>query len=227
VDVGAAIGGALPFAVGVALSPIPIVAVVLILTTQRARVNGAVFIAGWLAGLAVVGAIALSIAGPADASSSGAPATWVSWLKVALGAVLLLVAALQFRNRPRNGDRVELPKWITRVNEIKPLPAAGLGVVMGGLNPKNLLLGVAAAAAIAQTGVSGGEQAIAYLVFALVGTLGVGTPVGIYFAMGARSEKPLSELKDWMAQNNAVIMAVICVIIGVKLIGDAIGGLTA
>jgi hypothetical protein len=224
--VGAAIGGTLPLALGVALSPIPIIAVVLILTTQRARVNGTVFITGWLAGLAVAGAIALSIAGPADASSSGAPATWVSWLKVVLGAALLLVAALQFRNRPRNGDRVELPKWMGRVDEIKPLPAAGLGV-LAGLNPKNLLLVAAAAAAIAQTGISGGEQAIAYLVFALVGTLGVGTPVVIYFAMGARSQKPLSELKDWMAQHNAVIMAVICLIIGVKLIGDAIGGLTA
>jgi hypothetical protein len=224
--VGAAIGGTLPLALGVALSPIPIIAVVLMLTTQRARVNGTVFITGWLAGLAVAGAIALSIAGPADASSSGAPATWVSWLKVVLGVALLLVAALQFRSRPRNGDRVELPKWMGRVDEIKPLPAAGLGV-LAGLNPKNLLLVAAAAAAIAQTGISGGEQAIAYLVFALVGTLGVGTPVGIYFVMGARSEKPLSELKDWMAQNNAVIMAVICLIIGVKLIGDAIGGLTA
>jgi Sap, sulfolipid-1-addressing protein len=224
--VGAAIGGTLPLALGVALSPIPIIAVVLMLTTQRARVNGTVFITGWLAGLAVAGAIALSIAGPADASSSGAPATWVSWLKVVLGVALLLVAALQFRSRPRNGDRVELPKWMGRVDELKPLPAAGLGV-LAGLNPKNLLLVAAAAAAIAQTGISGGEQAIAYLVFALVGTLGVGTPVGIYFAMGARSEKPLSGLKDWMAQNNAVIMAVICLIIGVKLIGDAIGGLTA
>jgi hypothetical protein len=224
--VGAAIGGALPFAVAVALSPIPIIAVVLMLTTRLARVNGTVFIVGWLAGLAVVGVIALSIAGPADASSSGAPATWVSWLKVVLGAALLLVAALQFRNRPRSGDRVELPKWISRVNEIKPLPAAGLGVVMG-LNPKNLLLGVAAAAAIAQTGISAGEQAIAYLVFALVGTLGVGTPVGIYLAMGARSEQLLSDLKDWMAQYNAVITAVICLIFGVKLIGDAISGLTA
>jgi len=223
---GAAIGGALPFAVAVALSPIPIIAVVLMLTTRLARVNGTVFIAGWLAGLAVVGVIALSIAGPADASSSGAPATWVSWLKVVLGAALLLVAALQFRNRPRSGDRVELPKWISRVNEIKPLPAAGLGVVMG-LNPKNLLLGVAAAAAIAQTGISAGEQAIAYLVFALVGTLGVGTPVGIYLAMGARSEQLLSDLKDWMAQYNAVITAVICLIFGVKLIGDAISGLAA
>ena len=70
---GAAIGGALPFAVGVALSPIPIVAVVLMLTTQRARVNGAVFIAGWLAGLAVVGAIALSIAGPGTPARPALP----------------------------------------------------------------------------------------------------------------------------------------------------------
>jgi hypothetical protein len=226
VGVGAAIGGSLPFALGVAISPIPIIAVVLLLTTQRARVNGTVFIAGWLAGLAALGAIALSIAGPADASSSGAPATWVSWLKVALGAALILVAALQFRGRPRKDDRVELPKWLARVDDITPLLAAGLGVVMG-LNPKNLLLAAAGAAAIAQTGISGGEQAIAYTVFALVGTLGVGTPVGIYFARGARSERPLSELKDWMAQNNAVIMAVICLLIGVKLIGDAITGLTA
>jgi sulfite exporter TauE/SafE len=225
VGVGAAIGGALPFALGVAISPIPIIAVVLLLTTQRARVNGTVFILGWLAGIAAVGAIALSIADPADASSSGAPATWVSWLKVVLGAALILVAALQFRGRPGKGDRVELPKWMARVDDIKPLTAAGLGVLTG-LNPKNLLLAVAAAAAIAQTGISGAEQAIAYAVFALVGTLGVGTPVGIYLAMGARSAKPLSELKDWMARNNAVIMAVICLIIGAKLIGDAIGGLT-
>jgi Sap, sulfolipid-1-addressing protein len=161
-----------------------------------------------------------------DASSSGAPATWVSWLKVVLGAALILVAALQFRGRPRKDDRAELPKWMARVDDIKPLPAAGLGVLTG-LNPKNLLLAAGAAAVIAQTGISVGEQAIAYAVFALVGTLGVGTPVVIYFVMGARSEKPLSELKDWMTRNNTVIMAVICLIIGVKLIGDAITGLTA
>jgi hypothetical protein len=223
---GAAIGGALPFAVGVALSPVPIIAVVLMLTTHRARVNGPVFVAGWLAGLAVVGAIALSIAGPAEASSSGAPATWVSWLKIALGLLLLLVAVRQFRARPTGDDRVELPKWMARVDEIKPLPAAGLAAVLAGINPKNLLLVVAAATAIAQTGISGGEQAIAYLVFALVGTLGVGTPVGIYFAMGARSQKVLAGLKDWMVQHSAVIMAILCLLIGVKLIGDAIGGLT-
>jgi len=52
---GKAIGGSLPLAVGIALSPIPIIAVVLMLTSRRARVNGPVFVLGWLAGLAIVG----------------------------------------------------------------------------------------------------------------------------------------------------------------------------
>jgi len=75
---GKAIGGSLPLAVGIALSPIPIIAVVLMLTSRRAKVNGPLFVLGWLIGLGVVGAIVLSIAGPTDASTSGGPAAWVS-----------------------------------------------------------------------------------------------------------------------------------------------------
>lgn len=48
----------------------------------------------------------------------------------------------------------------------------------------------------------------------------------IYFAMGERSQQLLTGLKDWMGRNNAVIMSVLCLIIGAKLIGDAIGALT-
>ena len=100
-------------------------------------------------------------------------------------------------------------------------------LLLGGVNPKNLLLAVSAGASIAQTGISGADQAIAYAVFALVGTIGVGTPVVIYFALGERSATMLAALKDWMGRHNAVIMAVLCLVIGVKLIGDAIGGLTS
>ena len=35
----------------------------------------------------------------------------------------------------------------------------------------------------------------------------------------------LDELKSWMAAHNAAIMAVLCLVIGAKLIGDAITGL--
>ncbi len=89
------------------------------------------------------------------------------------------------------------------------------------------LLSVGGAASIAQTGIPGGQQALAYLVLALVGTLGVASPVIIYFALGERSEKLLAGLKDWMSQHNAVIMTVLCLIIAAKLIGDAISTLTA
>ena len=223
---GQAIGGSLPLAVGIALSPIPIIAVVLMLTSRRARVNGPVFVAGWLVGLGVVGAIVLALAGPGGASKSGGPATWVSWVKIVLGALLLLVAVRQFRGRPHDGEEPAMPKWMTTIDQTKPPAAFGLAAVLSGANPKNLLLAVAGGAAIAQTGISGGQQAVAYLIFALIGTLGVGIPVVVYFAMGARSEKLLAGLKDWMTAHNAVIMTVLCLIIGVKLIGDAISSLT-
>jgi hypothetical protein len=224
---GQAIGGSLPLAVGIALSPIPIIAVVLMLTSDRAKVNGPAFVLGWLIGLGIVGTIVLAIAGPGGASKSGAPATWVSWLKIALGVLLLLVAVRQFRSRPRAGEEPVMPKWMATIDKTTPLAALGLAAVLSGANPKNLLLAVSGAATIAQTGIPTGQQAIAYAVFALIGTLGVGIPVGIYFALGQRSEKILAGLKNWMSAHNAVIMTVLCLIIAAKLIGDAITGLTS
>lgn len=162
---GQAIGGSLAFAVGIALSPIPIIAVVLMLTSAKARVNGPLFVLGWLVGLGIVGAIVLAAAGPAGAGKSGSPATWVSWVKIVLGVLLLLVAARQFRSRPRGDEEPDMPKWMTRIDKTTPLAAFGLAAALSGANPKNLLLAVAGAAAIAQTSIPGGQQALAYLVF--------------------------------------------------------------
>lgn len=65
---GQAIGAALPLAIGVAPSPLPVIAVVLMLTSRRAKVNGPLFVLGWLGGLAVIGAIVLAVAGSASRS---------------------------------------------------------------------------------------------------------------------------------------------------------------
>ena len=87
---------------------------------------------------------------------------------------------------------------------------------------KNLLLALSGAAAIASVRASTADEIVAYVVFVLVETIGVGAPVVIYCAMGDRSA--LDRLRTWMAQHNAVIMAVLLLVIGVKLIGDAISG---
>jgi threonine/homoserine/homoserine lactone efflux protein len=221
---GQAIGQMLPAAVGVALSPLPIVAVVLMLVTPRGRANGLAFVLGWWVGLAIVGAIVLSVSKGAGATDNGETATWVDVLKLVLGLLLLLIAVRQWRSRPHEGEESPTPKWMGALDTFTPAKASGAGVVFSALNPKNLLLAVAGAAAIAGTGISGGQQAVAWVIFILVASIGVAAPVVISFAVGARSREILDRLKDWMAHNNAVIMATLLLIIGVKLIGDAIAG---
>jgi threonine/homoserine/homoserine lactone efflux protein len=217
-----AIGAVLPLAVGVALSPVPIIAVILMLVSRRARSNGPAFILGWLVGLAIVGVIVLAVAGPGNASDDGDPATWVGVLKLVLGALLVLIAVKQWRGRPAEGEQPPMPKWMGAIDGFTPPKALGAGVLLSGLNPKNLLLAVGAGAAVAQTGIPGGQQAIAYGVFAVLGTVGVAIPVVIYFALGDRAPEVLGRLQTWMGRHNAVIMAVLCLVIGVKLVGDGI-----
>jgi threonine/homoserine/homoserine lactone efflux protein len=224
--VGQAIGQILPTAVGVALSPLPIVAVVLMLATRQGRLNGPAFIVGWWLGLALVGAIVLSVSGGANATDDGAPATWVNWVKLILGVLLLLVAARQWKSRPA-GEEPPTPKWMGAIEGFTPLKAAGIGALFSGLNPKNLLLAVAGAVAIAGAGISTSQEIVSWIVFVAIASIGVATPLVIYVLMGSRSRELLDGLKHWMIRNNAVIMAVLLLVIGVKLIGDAIGGFSA
>jgi len=223
---GQAIGQSLSFAVGVAISPIPIIGVVLMLATPRARANGPAFLVGWVVGLAVLGTAVLLISSGASASSSGQPATWVGILKLVLGALLLLVAVRQWRGRPRGDAPAALPKWMRAIDGFSAGKALGMGALLADVNPKNGLLTVAAGAAIAQTGIAAGQQAVALAIFVVIASLGVGVPVVIYFVMGDRAATLLSEMKDWMAAHNAAIMAVLLLVIGVKLIGDGIAALS-
>ena len=50
------------------------------------------------------------------------------------------------------------------------------------------------------------------------------TPLVLSVVLGTRSEAVLAALRGWMARHNAAIMAVIFVLIGAKLIGDALAG---
>jgi hypothetical protein len=224
---GQAIGQMLPSAVGVAVSPLPIVAVVLMLATPKGRLNGPAFLGGWWLGLAAVGAITLSVAGGASGGSAGEPPGWVSWLKLVLGLLLLLVGAGEWRRRPQAGDTAAMPKWMGALEAFTPVKAAGAGALLSALNPKNLLLSVAGAVVIAQAGISTGEEVAAYVVFVAIASIGVAAPIVIFFALGSRSRRLLDAMKDWLARNNAVIMAVLVLVIGVKLIGDAISGFSA
>ena len=222
---GQAIGEILPLAIGVAISPVPIIAIVLMLGTPRARSNGPAFALGWIAGLTIAGGALLALASGNAQEADGDPETWVDIVKLAFGALFLFLAARTWRSRPRAVQDAAMPKWMQAIDTFTAGKSLGFGVLLSGLNPKNLALTAAAATAIAQTGVSGGEAAGALAVFILVGSLSIVGPVVVYFAMGAKGAVILDEIKQWMAAHNAAIMTVLLLVLGAKLIGDAIGGL--
>ena len=141
--------------------------------------------------------------------------------------MLLVVAARQFRGRPRGNAETEFPAWMKTVDHLNPVRTVGLGLALSALNPKILILVAGAVAAISQSGASDSGEAGALAIFVILGTIGPAIPVGIYFLMKDRADELLGSLKNWMSRENATIMAVICLVIGVKLIGDAVSGLSA
>jgi threonine/homoserine/homoserine lactone efflux protein len=223
--VGQAIGQMLTMAVGVALSPIPIIASVLLVSSPRGRVNGPAFVVGCAASAAVIGGVLLAVGVGSGTSDSGDPSTGTSVLKLVLGIVLLGMAARQWRGRPVGDEDPPLPKWMGALDGFSPQKSLLAGLVVTGLNPKNLLLVIAGAAAVASADATAGEEAVAWAIFTLIAIVGVATPVVISFAMGDRSEELLQRLRTCMAHNSGVIMAVILLLIGVKLLGDGIAGL--
>ena len=224
---GQAIGDVLPLAIGVAISPVPIIAIILMLGTPRARSTGLAFALGWLGGLTFAGAIVLALAsGNADADSGG-PATWVSVLKLALGVLFLLLAVKQWRGRPQPGQEPTMPKWMQTIDTFTPGKSLGIGAILSGLNPKNLALTIAAATVIAQAGISNGQEAGVLAVFILLGSLTILAPLGIYLALGQKAAQILEGMKAWMSVHNAAIMTVLLLVLGAKLTGDAISGLSS
>ncbi len=115
-----------------------------------------------------------------------------------------------------------MPKWMTRVDSLSPGKAFGLGVVMAGVNPKNLLLTVAAAAGLAQLGLSTSDAVVALIVFVAVGSLAIAGPVVYYFVGGEHATAALDSLKDWLAMHNAAVMTVLFLVFGVDLIAKGI-----
>lgn len=221
-----ALGGSLVMAIGITITPLAITASLLLLTTPRARLNGPAFLLGWLIGLSIVGIVVLAIFGPTHAGHRGAPATWLSWLRLALGLLLLAVPWYWLRHRPHPTEqRPRMPAFIEKVDKVRPGGALGIGALLSGARPKNVLLIVAGVAAISQVGLSAGGEGLAYVVFAVIATIGVAVPVVMFFTMGERAPDALASLEHWVSSHGAVITATVCVIIGVDLIGNSIAAL--
>jgi threonine/homoserine/homoserine lactone efflux protein len=221
-----ATGQVLSYAFFVAISPIPLIAVVAMLAGPNGRRNGVAFLVGWFFGLAVAGAALVALLGEPSESTTDSTSNPIGWVLLALGALMIGLAIKQLKLRPKEGEAAELPSWLARVDSLNPLHAAGLAVALAVANPKNLILLAGAAAAAAETGASSRARLEAMMVFALVALIGPAIPVAARLFAGSHAEPMLERMRTWLTRNNALIVAIICLVIAGKLIADGISALT-
>ncbi|GAA1922823.1 GAP family protein [Microbacterium aoyamense] len=220
---GAVIGQVLPLALGVAISPIPIIAAILMLLSPRARVTSVGFLLGWVAGIIVavtVFTLVSSTVAPADPDASN-PVQGV--VQLVLGVLLIVLAAGQWRKRPKEDEEPELPKWMKAIDGMGFATALGLAFLLSAINPKNLLLAAGAGVDIGSADLAVGEVIVVITVFTVIAASTVLVPVVGYLIASAKLRGPLDELKGWLERENTVIMAVLLLFIGVSLIGKGIG----
>jgi len=224
---GQGIGEVLTFAIGVAISPLPIIAVILMLFSERARVNGPVFLLGWIVALGLVSGVVYAVSDGSNAATSHTSSDSISWGKIVLGLLFLGLARRQLRNRPAPGTEPEMPKWMAGVDKLTPAKALGLAVLLAGVNPKNLILTAGAAAGLAQLGLSSTDAIVSLIVFVVLASLTIATPVFYYLLGGDKAKTQLDELKGWLGVHNAAVMAVLFLVFGVDLIAKGLPPLTS
>jgi threonine/homoserine/homoserine lactone efflux protein len=219
-----AIGAGLPAAVAIALSPFPVIGIVLVLAGPHGRASGVSFAAGWLVGLSVVTAVVTLVFGGAEEAESTTAAI-AGWGRVIAGAGLIVLGLRKWRARPRPGEAFDPPAWMSSLDAVAPPRALALGLGLAGANPKNFVLAAAAATSMAQVGVEGATMVVAIGVFVLVGSASVLGAVIVRFIGGARGAAMLEAVRGFMVTNAAVITMVVLVLIGAKVLGDGLNGL--
>lgn len=217
------IGATLANATAIAISPIPVIAVILMLMSPRAVTMGVSFLAGWLLGILVATTVFTPLADVVpEPETNGGSQPILGTAQLVLGAGLLLLAVKQWRGRPRDGETPELPAWMSKIDTMKPGAAFVLAVALAAVNPKNLLVAASAGATIGRG--SGGmvEAIVPILVFTLIAGLSVLAPVVIVLVARNAAGTALTGIREWLTTNNAAIMTVVLVVLGAQVLGKGL-----
>jgi hypothetical protein len=225
--------------VGVALSPLAIVAVLALLGTRRARVNGLTFLAGWT--VAVIGLLvgALLLADALEARGTRTPPGWLAPLRLLLGALLLVAAVVIYRRgrakvmaaarasttQATLATAPQLPKWLASVESFKPGRCFVIGVVAFLLNPVDTSCTIGAALDLATAPVGSTAKWFAGAFFVLVSISSVAVPVAWYLAVPDRAERSLQSAQLWIARHTTLLNALVALIVAAMLLSKGIQGL--
>ncbi|MFD8733359.1 GAP family protein [Streptomyces sp. NPDC059618] len=219
-----AMGAMLPAALAVALSPFPVIGIVLILSGAHGRRNGLLFAAGWITGLTITATVVALLFGGADDPDSTSSAI-ADWGRVVAGTAFLVLGVRTWWKRPRAGEQAQPPRWMSSLDDVTAGRALLLGALLSGANPKNLVLTASAATSIAEAGAHDVGLVAAVAVFVLIASCTVLGAVAVHLVGGRRGASFLDGVRRFMVANSTVITVIVLLLLGAGVLGDGLSGI--
>jgi len=215
---------ALLAALGIAMSPLSVAAVILALLSSRSKVVGAAYAAGWTLGITVVGVLLLFLGDQLLGGANG-PSQALVVVKLLLGLGLIGLGGWQLAGMRGAQGPAEEPKWKRLLDDLAPPRAFVFAAVWGALQPKNLTLLAAGMLALSQSGLDPAAVWAMFAAFVIVASTSVLAIVGYYLLAGGRADERLDIWERWLARYGPALVGGFLGVLGAVLVVDAVSAL--
>ncbi len=214
-----------PIAVGIAMNPPAVIAVIVLLSSAHPRRNAGAFVAGWVFGLFVAGAIALALGDALTLLDGSQP--WVIVLKLLAGIALLVLAFGAWRRSRRSDGAKETPGWMRSLTGFSASKAFLTAALFAGLNPKTLALNVAGMLTIAEADLALAAQLVAVAAFVVLASITVAGPLAYQLVAPKSAGVVLGSFEGWLVDNSSIIGAAVLLVLGLVIVSGAVETLVA
>ena len=202
----------LPIALGVAASPMTILALMILLMTPRALPNAYSFLLGWFIGLFLVGGLVLISPGLNEYTSGPTPVS--GWIRIGLGSLFFLISLIISKDLPKRGQVTAPPRWMEKVDTYGPFQAMNVGLFLSILNLKNAAMVASGAVVIAAGGLSFLQEVVLLIIFCFIASLGVLFPVVVYLLFRSVVEAVFAKMKVWLQRYSTMILMLVLIVFG-------------
>ena len=206
-----------PMAIGIALSPGPVLAVIVLLMSRQAKTSAPAFLIGWLLPLLGVGILIIFL--PGVVASHGGLSDTTGIVKVILGIVLMIVAIPIWKKRPKSDDEMKVPKMFSEIDKFGMGKSFLAGFLTSVFDIKVLALTASAAAHIhATTLVEYTETIIGVILFTLLASVTIILPIIVYFLFPKKMKLFAEKFKTFLIKYYTIIIVTMLLVFGLVLI---------
>ncbi len=207
----------------ITLEPIPLTAMILLLAADGGLLKGLGYVLGWMTTLVAIVALTVVVTGGKPLLPQTSPSTAALTIKLAIGLVLVFIGYRRWGWQASTAQKqTKQPKWMSRIDRINPLAAAGLAFLL-----QPWVLVVAGVTTITEAKLSSALQYFAVFAFCLLCSASY-IIMEVYAALRpARVKAFLASLLEWINNHRDQAIVFLSLGLGLYLMAVSIYGLVS